>query len=417
MQARDEQIERLRRLLGGPELERLRRRLRARYERGETGDEFTLTGLTTAERRGLEGLLGRSVRMASSMRVRLSELDAAISQAQLAVDLRSALELLDGPVQELRAQRDSQVRAWRGLFERIDSPRLRALISDPSGVALLKRLSASDPLRAEVLLTQARLVIERLPERGMPLARLAAEVLGDSHALDAGQPVATIVLRTCAVDSALAEDERTRDQWAKLGITVNELARPGLALNLIASDDSPGAALTRVAVAYGEPVYLSLRTLLREPPHWEVAGREIFVCENPEIVTMAADALGSTCPPLICTEGMPAAAQQTLLSQLIRRGGRLHYHGDFDWPGLVVGNLVVRIFEAAPWRFRTEDYLAACSTGGRELRADDRVEAGWDANLSAAMSQRAVAVHEEAMIEALLMDLRAHAATGTCAER
>jgi uncharacterized protein (TIGR02679 family) len=339
------------------------------------------------------------------MRVRLSELDAVISQAHLAIDLRSALELLDGPVLALRAQRDSLVRAWRELFERIDSPRLRALISDPTGVALLKRLSASNPSRAEVLLTQARLVIERLPERGIPLARLAAEVLGDSHALDAGQPVATIVLRTCAVDSALAEDERTRDQWAKLGITVNELARPALALNLIASDDSPGAALTRVAAGYGEPVYLSLRTLLREPPHWEVAAREIFVCENPEIVTMAADALGSACPPLVCTDGMPAAAQRTLLSQLVLRGGRLHYHGDFDWPGLAVGNLVMRTFEAAPWRFRAQDYLAACSNSGRELRADDRVEAEWDANLSAVMSQRAIAVHEEAMIEALLIDL------------
>jgi hypothetical protein len=37
-------------------------------------------------------------------------------------------------------------------------------------------------------------------------------------------------------------------------------------------------------------------------------------------------------------------------------GGRLRYHGDFDWAGLAIGNFVMREFGAEPWRFKTTDY-------------------------------------------------------------
>ena len=64
--------ERLQRLLGGVELTNLRLRLRARYERGESRDAFTLTDLQSHERRALAGLLGRRALAAGSMRVRRS---------------------------------------------------------------------------------------------------------------------------------------------------------------------------------------------------------------------------------------------------------------------------------------------------------------------------------------------------------
>jgi hypothetical protein len=44
---------RLQKLLGGIELANLRLRLRARYERGASHDEFTLTDLLGRERRAL----------------------------------------------------------------------------------------------------------------------------------------------------------------------------------------------------------------------------------------------------------------------------------------------------------------------------------------------------------------------------
>lgn len=399
------ELERLRRLLGGSELEALRQRLRSRYERGEQHDGFTLAGLSAAERRALEGLTGRSFRAAGSMRLRTSELDAALSRAGIAPSLRRALELLDGAIYDRKAHRETRERAWAEVLAQAGEPRLEALIGTPSGVALLKRLAGGDPRAAQSLLRSSRRVLERLPERGMPLAQLAALTLGDAHALDAGSAVATLVLRSSAV-CAMEEDrvERPREHWARLGVTVNELAAPALCLNLPVQRSVEPAASVMLSV--GEPIHLSLRRLLRDPPAWAVGDRDVFVCENPSIVAIAADRLGSSSAPLVCTDGMPSAAQRTLLSQLAEAGAHLRYHGDFDWPGLTIGNFIMRALGAQPWRFTADDYLAACQGAASGLAAGERIEAQWDPDLADAMAERALAIHEEAVAEGLLEDLR-----------
>lgn len=392
-------LERLRRLLGGPELAELRRRLRSRYERGSPGGEFTLGRLDVAERRALEGLTGRPVRSAGSMRLRMTELDAALARAGLAPSLRRALEMLDGPVEDLKAQRQAREQAWQRALEEAHEPRLKAVVGEPGGAALLKRLAGRDPGGAQSILARAQRVLARLPADGIPLAQLAAQALGDSHALDAGSAVATLVLHACA--AARREDrlDRPREQWAKLGVSVNELAAPALCLNLPVRQPADGV------LTAGEPIHLSLRRLLRDPPAWAVAGRDVFVCENPSIVAIAADRLGGRCAPLVCTDGMPSAAQRTLLEGLAAAGARLRYHGDFDWPGLTIGNFLLRALGAQAWRFGADDYLAACEAGGSTLPASGRVEAVWDPRLAATMAERALAVHEESVAQMLLASL------------
>jgi uncharacterized protein (TIGR02679 family) len=402
--------ERLKNLLGGSELSTLRQRLRGRYERGAVRDAFILTELSAHERRALAGLLGRRTLAAGSMRLRRSEIDAALAHAGIASTLREALEFLDGPMPDRRAERAAREQSWDAVFSRMEEPRLVALLTDVAGAALVKRLSGSDAQHAEALLAQAARVLARLPGRGMSLAQLAADVLGDSHGLDNGRAVATMVLRACAaapsIDAIEAAglqdaDESSRERWARLGVTVNELALPALCLNLpIRSAD--------FAHPKGEPLHLSLRRLLRSPPAWTVTGREVFVCENPNVVAIAADRLGAACAPLICTDGMPSAAQQTLLAQLAAAGARLRYHGDFDWAGLVIGNFVMREFRAEPWRFGRADYLAATSEHGIALRGGKPVVAQWDHELAAAMAARGVVVHEEGVAEMLMMDLVRH---------
>jgi uncharacterized protein (TIGR02679 family) len=404
--------ERLQNLLGGVELANLRLRLRARYERGTPRDEFTLTDLLIHERRALAGLLGRRALTAGSMRIRQSELDAALSRAGIAATLREALEFLDGSLSDRRADRAARAQAWSAALSLTEEPRLIALLTEAAGSALVKRLSGSDPARAELLLAQAARVLGRLPGHGISRAQLAAEVLGDSHGLDNGRPVATVVLRARAAETSLdaieaAElqdaEESVRERWARLGITVNELALPALCLNL------PWLhAPVALGMARGEPMHLSLRALLRHPPTWQVAHRDVFVCENPNIVAIAADRLGAACAPLVCTDGMPSAAPQTLLSQLAAAGARLRYHGDFDWAGLVISNFVMREFAAEPWRFGTADYLSATADHRLALRDDKPVVARWDDRLAAAMSERRVVVHEEGVVESLLMDLAAN---------
>ena len=398
--------ERLQRLLGGPELAGLRRRLRTRFEKGAARDEFTLIGLSAAERRALAGLLGRPVGgHAGSMRMRLSDIDAALLHAGVASTLRQALEALDGPIHDLKAARVARDEAWSALLRSVEHPRLMALIDDPIGGPLLKRFAGGDPQRAARLLDSVGRLIGRLPERGRPLAHLAAAELGDAHALDTGRPVATLVLRAFGLEQSAVEGERARAQWARLGITVNELAAPVLCLNLPATGNAVAASIARTAAESGEPIHLTLRMLLRHPAAWDVSGRRVYVCENPSILSIAADRLEADCAPLICTNGMPAAAQQTLLRQLIACGASLAYHGDFDWAGIRIGNFVMRELQASAWRFSARDYEAACAGSTGTLPDDEQIEAVWDPRLRTEMSTRRKAIHEEAVGEILVADL------------
>ncbi|MGB5102269.1 MAG: DUF2399 domain-containing protein [Steroidobacteraceae bacterium] len=123
------------------------------------------------------------------------------------------------------------------------------------------------------------------------------------------------------------------------------------------------------------------------------------------MLSIAADQLGVDCAPLICTNGMPAAAQQTLLRQLIARGANLAYHGDFDWAGIRIGNFVMRELQASAWRFSAQDYDAACTGIAGTLPEDERVDALWDVQLSEAMCTHRKSIHEEAVWEVLVEDL------------
>ncbi|WP_367025750.1 TIGR02679 family protein [Methylococcus sp. ANG] len=395
---------RLMRLLGGDALAGLRRRLRQRYERSMP-ETFRLSGLTEAERNALAGLLGRKPRQADSMTLDVAGLDGALQRAGLAESLRDALERLDGPIVDRAAERAALQTQWTALRGRCDDARLSALLELPRGMALVKRL-ARHPAAAGQLLDAAQAVVRALPAAGMPRSRLAAEVLGDAHGLDPGRPVASIVLAALRRNADAPEDvagaeDNVRDLWAQAGVMVNELSRPALFLNLPAGDAS-----FRIP-APGEPGYVSLRTLLRQPPAWQVAGRDIHVCENPNLVAIVADALGADAAPLVCTDGMPAAAQRTLLLQLAAAGACLHYHGDFDWPGLAIGNWVMRACGARPWRFGVADYLAALRdvpVRGRAL-GPESVDADWDDGLGPAMREHGRAVDEEAVAAMLVRDL------------
>lgn len=165
----------------------------------------------------------------------------------------------------------------------------------------------------------------------------------------------------------------------------------------------PGGA----AAPEGQAGYLSLRALMRSAPGWDVAERDVYVCENPNLVAIAADTLGPHCAPLVCTDGMPAAAQRALLSQLARAGARLHYHGDCDWPGGAIANTVVEMFGARPWRFGANDYRAALEDKKRATRilAGAVVDARWDRALTQAMGAHGRAIDEEALADILVPDL------------
>lgn|SRR5574338_28995 len=390
---------RLQRLLGGEALAGLRKRLRQRYQRGASTAVLRLGALSEAEHAALAALAGRPARPMRSMQIDVAEIDATLARAGLAASLRDALEQIDGPIVDLTAQR-LQVRShWQRRVEDCEHPGLRSALQTSIGLGLLKRLCGSRLEAGARLIRDADRVLRRLPAAGIPRAQLAVAALGDAHALDTGSPVGTLVLTALRHGAAAELDgERARELWAAAGVLVNELARPALALNL------PGPT----GAEPGEPAYLSLRRLLRSPAVWAVMGRPVFVCENPNLLAIAADQLGPNCAPLVCTDGMPAAAQRVLLTQLRAAGATLHYHGDFDWPGLRIGNQMVREHDARPWRFSTADYRAAVVGAPRPGRPldDAAVSARWDDALADAMLAERLAIDEEGLAHVLLDDLR-----------
>lgn len=399
---------RLQRLLGGEPLAQLRLRLRQRFERAAPGAEvqgFRIERLTAPEHAALAALQGRPARFAASMQVDVALIDASLRQAGVADSLRAALELLDGRIVHRAAEREALQTQWHQLRDACVHPALASLLQTPSSLGLLKRLAGQNHATAARFLEGAQAVLNRLPARGLTRAQLAAKELGDAHALDNGCAVATLVLavlrstlnREASPDPEEVEfDEASgRELWASAGVLVNELARPALVLNL------PGVA------TLGEPAYLSLRSLLRSPPECAVQGRTVFVCENPNLLAIAADHLGGSCAPMVCTDGMPAAAQRTVLTQLTQAGANLRYHGDFDWPGIRIGNHMMREHGAQPWRFGAADYLAALGIAPRPGRPLQGVEGepSWDATLAVAMRTGQQAIDEEMVAEQLIQDL------------
>lgn len=399
---------RLRKLLGDEALAPLRRRLRRYFEHMEPTmlpGTLQLNNLTPLEREALAVLAGRPPRQAASMRIDIADLDTVLRNAGIAASLRDALEQLDGPILHLASLRAEAQARWSAVVANCRHSTLAQYLQGPAALGLLKRLTRQDPDAAGRLLERVRAVLQRLPAPGLPRAQLAAETLGNAHALDDGHAVATLVLavwRRREDDAPDAEDdERARAIWARAGVLVNELARPALFLNLPVQQ--PGGA----SWTPGEPGYLSLRRLLRAAPAWAVAGRTVFVCENPNLVAIAADRLGASCAPLICTDGMPAAAQRSLLSQLAESGASLRYHGDFDWPGIQIANRMIGDWGAQPWRLGIEDYEVAVA-GAPHAQKDligTGVAALWDPDLAPAMRRHGLAIAEEAISVGLLEDL------------
>lgn len=403
--------ERLQRVLGGDDLAALRKRMRRHFERMDLDRpqaSLRLGELSAREHEVLASLMGRPARSARSIQVDIAAIDAALSRSGIAVSLKAALERLDGPIVHLPTERAELSSRWASVVGSARHPDLARLLNAPRGLGLLKRLAKQDPHAADHVRERADSVLQQLPVEGWPRARLAAEVFGDAHGLDRGQPAATLVLATLrlaaqavfqAPEADLLEEERDRSVWARSGVLVNELARPALFLNIPTRNGTSSAAQA------GEPAYASLRSLLRSPPAWAVSGKTVYVCENPNVVAIAADQLGSNCAPLACTDGMPAAAQRMLLIQLAKAGANLVYHGDFDWPGLRIANFVIRSVGARPWRFRHEDYSACHINPLGQRLSGTPVPASWDTLLAPAMQACGLEIPEEAVAATLLQDL------------
>jgi uncharacterized protein (TIGR02679 family) len=353
-------LDRLRRLLGDPELQWLLTRVRRRLELGRPLEgSVTLADASPAQRRAAQRLLGRRPRAGHALSVPLDVVDEILRRSRVCPDgLVAAVIALTGPV-VVRAEAHAADRlAWECAFaplaelvsRRVEvgtdgCGELSSWLEWLRGSGVVKRLE-SEPAAARALLERLATVLAALPADGEPLGRFAARLAGGAHALDDGDPLATLALGAARALAGLQspgpEESRTearREAWAAVGLLCDELSSVVLTLGLPGDEETGSGRILGMARESGQPLWLTLRQLVRDPPGWAAAsggrlsGQTVYICENPVIVALAADRLGAECLPLVCTSGQPGAATMLLLRALVATGARLAHHGDFTGAG------------------------------------------------------------------------------------
>lgn len=397
--------------LGRPELARLWLAARHRLERNGraiTAAPIRLDDLSPAEVDAVCGLLGVRRPADGRIRVSLAVLDTALLKSALGGGVIATLEVLSGPVVDRRAER-AEARGERETLWRTAHGHPAA--SDATVQRWLEALRRRGRLAKPDLVDPAVLVERTLDLVGwllvnradstaapVPLAVLASDRLGDAHALDADTALGALAFDAVCV---LSESNDARRAWATFGVQLDRLSSSALAFML------PGMAesLSGTAARTGEPLRVTHRMIDRGfGLASEHVGR-VWICENPAIVSVAADRLGTRCAPLVCLEGMPGTAAIRLLTALRTAGASLAVHTDFDLGGLAIASHVIARFGATPWRLGTADYLAALTRPSIAL-GHTIGETPWDLHLGPTMNERRRAVHEESIVDMLLDDLR-----------
>ena len=403
--------QRLRTMLGVPELTWLIDRIRVRLERGEPVDgTVTLVGATAEQRQAAGRLLGHGTGGGTSLSIPLPEVDAALRRAGIASGLHAAVESLTGPVRDPAAERATEIRRFQ---DALGGARRSRLAAEAWHVAWLAEVTRDGTLTRLVrngqgqLLAQAAAVLERLPasacEPAVLLPGLAEAVTGDTKGLDA-TPLAGLVLRALALREAVPAPggrEAERALWTAAGVVTDDLASQVLVLNVRAAGGPLGGWLTEAAEA-GEPFRVTLRQLTVMPIM--PLAIDLRVCQNPAVLRAAASQLGADSAPLVCTEGEPSVACYHLLRAAVATGTRIHWHSEFDWPGLRTTAAAIRRLGAAPWLMAADDYRGALPASSEPLRGP-AAESPWDRRLAELMHASGRAVTEERQLTALLAGL------------
>jgi uncharacterized protein (TIGR02679 family) len=390
---------------------------------GEMEGAVSVSYPTDAERKAIIGITGqyRDVRT-NRVAVRLADLDRAVRETT-GRGLPELLAELGGPLRDRPAERSALAGARDTAIREAETSPLHLscawyrdwLTEIGRDGTLTKLINTGEQAR----LGQAIRVLEYLAGRtDVPvlLPALAADVTGDTKALNHGTTLSTLVLRALAIKTGMgrpgAAGER-RDLWEASDVVVDDLASRVLILNLAA--EGTGLAEWLVGAArHGVPFYVTLHQLMTLP--LTIRGSVVHVCENPAVLRHAAAELGAGSAPLLCTEGRPSAAFHRLADVVVSGGGELRYHGDFDWPGLAIASSVMRRHSARPWRMSADDYMA-----GVRVQAEHVLLSGtpqptpWDPELSRAMVAAGRVLFEESVAADLIGELseqgRSEAAT------
>ncbi|WP_329227202.1 TIGR02679 family protein [Streptomyces canus] len=409
-----------------PGLARLWTAARTRLERNglQPNGTIRLQRLTAQEREDLSLLLAKPLSTAAAS-IRLSDLDARLRTSAVGRGLAQTLAALGPALTDRRAARDAATAQRAGLWSGAEAALVTTpLASQPWAFGWLEEtrragtVARQDPHTAATILDQAIRALATLfpgPDAQPTPAvwgrgELATRTTGSAHGLDDGTLLSRLVLRgialACRADFP-ADAPGRRALWRLASVTPDEVSSTVLTYGLRPIGATWGERTLRERADHCLETHLTLRELRALQMELPYRTR-IHVCENPRVVEAAADAGCSE--PLVCTSGSATTVVLTLLDALAAAGCAFVYHGDFDWPGIMLANRVVERYGAEPWRMGTEDYeylatRAQAHGTPQLLLSGPRAEAVWDAELAPTMEALGIALHEEAALDLLLEDL------------
>jgi uncharacterized protein (TIGR02679 family) len=414
----------LRGYLSTPALAQVWAAARTRLERNGLVVAGTLTlDLDDAAAERLSGLLGRPVEPGTGRRIKLAELDSALRRSAAGQGLITVLELLDGrPLIDRAAARHDAQAQWTQVWQKLDAALAASGLAEaawvPDWISGLRRTgvltragtdAAARGLNQAVAALRILLGPTTAPPTSWELAALASRVTGDAHGLDDNSLASAVLLHAAAHALGVPLPESAadrRDLWQTLGVATDAVSGTVLAWQLRPPGTDRWSRMMCDRAELGLVSHLTLHELDRAGPiQFAVGGQTVSVCENPQVLQAAAHA--GTQTPLLCLSGNPATVGTRLLRALIGAGNPVRYHGDFDWPGVAIAGRIMAL-GALPWRMSAADYRKAVNGLDPDhavalTRAE--VATPWDRGLTAAMSARGLAVHEESVLADLLSDL------------
>lgn len=348
----------------------------------------------------LRGLLGRE----PANTIDLTVLEQALVERGIGSDLDEALSRLGySPSQEASRRRAERARTAE-VQETLDTqtaswpePWAGQWAKTVKSAGLLSDLNRQETTR---LTRRVRIVLDHLNDNpGVVLSRteLAARLYGSAHALDNKEKLSRFVEHALRLRVGRS-DLSGRGLFEHVGIEHCLVSAPVLTWAIPAIRDNSLGKQIYEANLGKLPLHINLYALrqnrIRVPPDTRA-----LVVENPRLVEAAAERNLPVC--VIASNGMPATAVTTLVSQLAESRAQLWFHSDFDQAGFRIGNLWYKDGHH-PWMMTHTDYLDAVRHAERdrlELPVDDDPgscgETPWDPELRTTYQNRCLKVHEE----------------------
>lgn len=349
----------------------LRRTVRATLEARPDAARITLDAdaMSHAERETLRWLLRLpQLPTGTDFRISLRRLDQALTdRTDAALDTRTLLEVLDGPLANLREDRrhDQATRqqVWTNAAAHPTAAHSHPLQQWLEQESLAGKIPA-DPAIRERALHDALTVLGDLPRTyPTPLSVLAADILGSAHALDPGI-TASLVLRALASQlnsPAPATAEQERQLWLSQSVVPDELSSRVLLHGFRPTDSTPVSQILRISAEAGTPCVLTLQQveqrLSEEDTPLLEPGSTVWMFENVATMSVLSTRLADSSPPLLCAEGWPSLAATKLIRHLHTHGCRLRYHSDYDKAGIDMTDGMISL-GAEPWLMDERSYNA-----------------------------------------------------------